>query len=96
MIQQVKACIHTKVYNLYCFLTARKASRPKISKSVLNLGAAAGKTVINIGAAAGQTVINIGAAAGDIGSKVNPLKLAKVSAAIGWSQILLLEECCGS
>ncbi|XP_034979498.2 fer-1-like protein 4 [Zootoca vivipara] len=55
----------------------RKASRPKISKSVLNLGAAAGKTVINIGAAAGQTVINIGAVAGDLGSKVNPLKLAK-------------------
>lgn len=60
----------------------RKASaRPNISKTVLNLGAAAGKTVVNIGAAAGQTVITIGAAAGDVGSKVNPLKLVKVRVA---------------
>lgn len=48
----------------------------------MNFGATAGQTVINIGAAAGQTVINIGAAAGDLGSKANPLKLVKVSAAM--------------
>lgn len=62
------------------FLSARKASaRPNISKTVKNLGAAAGQTVMNLGATAGQTVINIGTAAGDLGSKVNPLKLVKVS-----------------
>ncbi|XP_061486315.1 fer-1-like protein 4 [Rhineura floridana] len=57
--------------------TRKASARPNISRTVMNLGAAAGQTVINIGAAAGQTVINIGAVAGDIGSKANPLKLVK-------------------